>query len=111
MTPEVFADRRHLFASLLLLALPLQAAAAQGWFLMARHGECSPVSVLSRTFPDIGGIADPDAFVRFVRAKGLAVTSRPFPVPAGSAMEVQVPEKSLSLVFVTAELCSKPAGR
>ena len=97
-------------AGFLLLALPMQAA-AQGWFLMARHGECSPVSVLSRTFPDIGGIADPDAFVKFVRAKGLAVTSKPFPVPAGSAMEVQVPEKSLSLVFVTAELCSRPAVR
>jgi hypothetical protein len=41
----------------------------------------------------------------------LAVTSKPFPAPAGSAMEVLVPEKSLSLVFVTAELCAKPAGR
>jgi hypothetical protein len=95
----------------LLLALPLQAAAAQGWFLMARHGECSPVSVLARTFPDIGGVADPEAFIRFVRAKGLAVTSKPFPAQAGSAIEVLVPEKSLSLVFVTAEHCSKPAGR
>jgi hypothetical protein len=100
----------RLFASLLLLVLPLQAA-AQGWFLMARHGECSPVSVLARTFPDIGGIADPEAFIKFVRAKGLAVTSKPFPVQSGSATEVLVPEKSLSLVFVTRELCSKPAAR
>jgi len=98
-------------ASFLLLALPLQAAAAQGWFLMARHGECSPVSVLARTFPDIGGVADPEAFIRFVRAKGLAVTSKPFPVQSGSAMEVLVPEKSLSLVFVTRELCAMPAGK
>ena len=100
----------RLFTGLLLLALPLQAA-AQNWFLMARHGECSPVSALARTFPDIGAIADPEAFIKFVRAKGLAVTSKPFPVPSGSAMEVLVPEKSLSLVFVTAELCKTPASR
>jgi hypothetical protein len=100
----------RLLASFLLLALPLQAA-AQNWFLMARHGECSPVSVLARSFPDIGSVADPEAFIKFVRAKGLAVTSKPFPVPSGAAMEVLVPEKSLSLVFVTAELCSRPAGR
>ena len=100
----------RLIGGFLLLAQPMLAA-AQGWFLMARHGECSPVSVLARTFPDIGAIADPEAFVRFVRAKGLAVTSTPFPVPSGSAMEVLVPEKSLSLVFVTAELCKTPASR
>jgi hypothetical protein len=101
----------RLISGFLLFALPLLASAAQGWFLMARHGECSPVSVLARTFPDIGGIADPDAFVKFVRAKGITVSTRPFPVPAGSAMEVLVPEKSLSLLFVTAELCKQPAGR
>jgi hypothetical protein len=101
----------RIVASFLLLALPLQAATAPAWFLMARHGECSPVSVLARTFPDIGGIADPDAFIKFVRAKGLSVSSKPFPVPAGSATEVLVPEKSLSLVFVTAELCKQPASR
>jgi hypothetical protein len=86
---------------------PSVASAAEKWFLMARHGECYSVRTLERKFPDIGTIAEPEAFIKFVRAKGLKVTSKTVPVQAGSAVEVLVPEKELSLVFVTAENCSK----
>lgn len=86
--------------------LPSSALAVDAWFLMDRHGECSPISVLVREFPDMGPIAGPDAFVSFVRANGLDVTSRVVSVQGGSAWEVMVPQKELSLMFVTAEVCS-----
>jgi hypothetical protein len=56
---------------------------------------------LERKFPDLGGIADPDTFIKFVLAKGLKVTSKAMPAPRGSAVEVLVPERELSLPFVS----------
>jgi hypothetical protein len=91
--------------------LPNSALAADTWFLMARHGECSPISVLARKFPEMGTVAGPEAFVSFVRAKGLNVTSRVVPVQGNSAWEVLVPQKELSLMFVTAEVCSRVGTR
>ena len=90
---------------------PSGALAEEKWFLLARHGECFSVRSLERKFPDIGTIAQPDAFIKFALAKGLKVTSKAIPVQAGSAVEVLVPERELSLVFVTAELCSKVQAR
>ena len=90
---------------------PSSALAAEKWFLLARHGECFSVRSLERKFPDIGTIAEPEAFIRFALAKGLKVTSKAVPVQAGSAVEVLVPEKELSLVFVTAENCLKVEAR
>ena len=87
------------------------ALAADKWFLVARHGECFPVRSLERKFPDLGSIADPESFIRFVRAKGLKVNSKTVPVQAGAAIEVLVPERELALVFATAELCSKIGTR
>lgn len=81
------------------------------WFLMAGHGECSPIAALARVLPDFGEILVPDAFVRFVRAKGLAASTKPVPLPAGAAMEVSVPEKSFSLVFVSAGICASRGSR
>lgn len=86
---------------------PSSALAEDAWFLMARHGECSPIAVLAREFPDMGPVAGPEAFVSFVRAKGLDVTFRVVPVQGGSAWEVRVPQKELSLMFVTAGVCSR----
>jgi hypothetical protein len=94
-----------------VLLAPEVALAADKWFLLARHGECFPIRSLERKFPDLGNIGDPDSFVRFVRAKGLKVSSKPIQGQAASAVEVLVPEKELSLVFATGEVCSKAGGK
>jgi hypothetical protein len=106
--------RQALLAALLPTAVqlaPSGAIAAEQWFLLARHGECFTVRTLERKFPDIGSIAEPEAFVKFARAKGWKVTSKAIPVQAGSAVEVLVPERELSLVFITADSCSKVEAR
>ena len=81
--------------------------AADKWFLVERHGECFPIRSLERKLPDIGNIADPESFIKFVRGKGLKVDSKVMPVQTGAAVEVRVPERELALVFATGDLCSK----
>lgn len=94
-----------------LLLAGQSAHAADEWLLMGRHGECVPVRSLERKVPDLGGIADPDAFIRHMRGKGLTVTSTAMPVRRGAAVEVRVPEKELALVFATRELCTEIRAR
>jgi hypothetical protein len=86
-------------------------AAAQKWYLMARHGECSEFDTLKKKIVGLGDIHDPQAFATFMRNKGYQVTHTDFPVPKGKAEEVKVPEQSLYLVFVTPEACTAYSKR
>jgi hypothetical protein len=92
-----------------LAATPLQAA--EQWFLMARHGECANIESLKRKIPDLGAVTDPQSFAALMRKNGYATTITQQPLPKGKALEVIVPAKELSLVFVTAELCSTFSAR
>ena len=87
------------------LMTQLSAQAAERWFLMSRHGDCAEVSVLKRKIPDLGEVSDPHTFASHMRHKGYDVTSAPVSVPKGKAQEVNVPQKNLFLMFVTAEVC------
>ena len=89
------------------------ALAADAWFLMGRHGECAPVSMLERKFPDMGTIEDPGAFVRFAAAKGLKIESLSVAGAGGSAVEVRLPEQRMTLLLVPGERCREhlPARR
>ena len=97
--------RRTLLLALVACAAP--AAAAERWMLMARHGECAEIASLKRRIPDLGEVADPAAFAERMRRDGLQVISEPLAETGGKAVQVKVPEKNLSLVFVAAELCKK----
>lgn len=65
------------------------------------------IEKLERKVPDLGEINDPYSFARFMRQKGHAVTSTEMIETKGKAVEVQVPEQELFLIFVTPELCQK----
>jgi len=90
---------------------PLSVLATEQWFLMSRHGECAEVKALQRKIPDLGEISDPDVFTLFMRQKGYAVLTKQLDMPIGQAHEVNVPEKELSLIFVTQEICRGFADR
>ena len=92
-----------------LAGTPLHAM--ERWFLMARHGECAKIELLKRKLPDLGAVADPQSFAALMRKDGYATTITQQPLPKGAAFEVIVPAKELSLVFVTAELCSTFSSR
>lgn len=95
----------------LSLIKPPATQAAERWFLMSRHGSCADVAALKRKVPDLGDISDPDTFASFMRKKGYDVTSNRIPVPEGKALEVIVPQKELSLIFVTSEMCRSREAR
>ncbi|MCG6877233.1 MAG: hypothetical protein LJE97_19250 [Betaproteobacteria bacterium] len=90
----------------LTLMAPGATLAAERWFLMSRHGDCVEIGVLKRKVPDLGEVSSPDGFASFMRQKGYEVTSTQVPVRRGKAQEVKVPQKELSLIFVTSEMCS-----
>ena len=75
------------------------------WLLMSRHGECSEIAVLERKVADIDGVDSPSAFIRVMRQRGYDVTERAMPEVGGDAIQVDVPEKGLSLWFVRVSLC------
>jgi len=91
--------------------MPLVAFSAERWLLMARHGECMEIERLKRKVPELADIGDPYSFVNLMRQKGHTVTSNEVPGTEGKAVEVKVPEKELSLVFATRELCLKTGAR
>jgi len=72
---------------------------------MSRHGECAEIAVLARKVTDIDGIEDPTAFIRLMRQRGYDVTERTMPEVGGNAIQVDVPEKGPSLLFVKTSLC------
>jgi hypothetical protein len=84
--------------------------AASEWFLMSRHGECVEVGSLKRKVLDMGEIRDPIAFAKLMREKGHQVIVSEVSMPNGKVIEVKVPERELSLIFVTPEVCQQ-AGR
>lgn len=88
----------------LLAGTPVQAS--EQWFLMARHGECAKIESLKRKVPDLGAVMDPQSFAVLMRKNGYATTVTQQALPKGAAFEVIVPAKELSLLFVTADLCS-----
>ena len=110
VAPTVTSDRARtlavIVATLALGVVVSAVGAAEQWFLFGRHGGCFDIDTLTRKLPDLPRVSDPDAFVRFVQSKGLRFTRQLHPVPKGKAVEVVVPDRELSLVFVTAELCS-----
>jgi hypothetical protein len=93
----------------MLAAAPLKAA--ESWFLMSRHGECARIDSLARRIPDLGAVADPQSFVETMRRTGYTATVVEHALPKGSAFEVRVPERELSLLFVTADVCASSGAR
>lgn len=93
------------FAIALLCVVSTGALAADTWYVMSRQGDCFPIRCLERKFSELGNISNPEAFVAFVQARGLNVSSRTISLKGGKAVEVLVPAKQLSLVFVTSDTC------
>ena len=76
------------------------------WYLMSRHGECAEIAILKRKISDFPEIEDPLSFTRLMRTRGHAVIEQPLKLPSGGAIQIDVAELSLNLIFVTAPLCS-----
>jgi len=78
--------------------------------LMSRHGECAEIQSLKRKVPDLGDIHAPSAFIKLMCDKGYQVMLNEVSTPNGRVVEVKVPERELSLMFVPPEVCQQ-SGR
>jgi hypothetical protein len=92
------------FTSLMSIA---NAANAEKWFLMARHGECAEIKSLERKIPGIGSIEDPKSFALFMKNRGYKVNANEHKDFQGKAIQVNIPVKELGLIFVKGSLCKK----
>lgn len=90
-----------LIAAFLLVATP--SLAQERWYLMARHGECFELEAMQRRIPELADARDPQAFVQRMKKNGHAATAKD--VVPGKAVEVQVPERELAMIFTRRELC------
>ncbi len=84
---------------------------SEKWFLMARHGECAEIKSLQIKVPDIEGIEDPQSFSKLMEEKGYEVITNEPKELQGKALEVSVPEKGLSLMFVIESICKEFVDR
>jgi hypothetical protein len=80
-------------------------ADAPDWYLFSRHGQCAAIENLKRKVPEVIGIETPGDFAELMRAQGYEVIERAIPDSQGQAVQVDVPEKGLALIFVTASVC------
>lgn len=89
----------------LWLLFALAPASGAEWFLIGRHGECAPLSVLTRRNPAWDQVKDPYEFIEKMRIAGHATEIREHDTGTGKAVQVDVPALELSLVFVERGAC------
>jgi hypothetical protein len=94
-------------------ALLCSQAAAQDWSLFGRHGECAPISSLKRKLQDMPEVRTPEEFAAYLDLKRLKFTRQAHQAVGGGAVEFQVPDAGLAVLFVPRQLCGKglPAPR
>ena len=67
-------------------------------------------SSLKRKDPDLGDVRNPTALVKLMHDKEYRVVVNEITMPKGKVVEVRVPEREVSLIFVTPEVCQQ-SGR
>jgi len=89
----------------LWLVSALALASGAEWFLLGRHGECAPLSVLGRRNPAWDQVKDPYQFIEKMRVAGHATEVKEHDTGKGIAVQVDVPALELFLVFVERSAC------
>ena len=82
-------------------------AAEQSWYLMSRHGECSPITPAMRhKMPDFPDVQSAQALVQALRDRKMDVRSAPLPGAPDGHLTVRVPSLGWTLVVARADRCS-----
>ena len=98
---------KHIASIILFISLifPIRSQANDEWFLISRHGSCSEINILERKVGSMSGVETPEDFIELMQSKGYKVKVIEPSNLEGNAVQVEVSEKNLSLMFVTRELC------
>jgi hypothetical protein len=78
---------------------------SERWLLMSRHGDCAEIETLKRKIPQMPNVQDPSAFTTAMRNRGYSVSTVANPALNGQAVQIDVAELSLNLIFVKEALC------
>jgi len=89
----------------IFLDFDTSAAESSDWYLISRHGQCTEIKELERKVPNLGDVSSPDNFVNLMEDRGYDVTVNEMPELNGNAVQVNVPKKGLSVIFVKKLLC------
>ena len=87
------------------LGTPAHGNNPENWFLMARHGECAKIESLQKKIPELEKIKNPDEFLKLMKEQGHEVKVNKMQETGGNAIEVNIPDKGLYLIFVREVLC------
>ena len=87
--------------SIFAVAATVNGKSIEKWFLLSRHGECAEIATLQRKVSDLPELEDPVSFSRFMRARGHTVIEQPLELSGVGAIQIEVVELSLNLIFVT----------
>jgi len=101
--PRVRRAGSFVFAFWLVSVIAL--ADSGEWFLMSRHGECAPLSVLGRKNPEWGQVKDPYEFIEQMRGAGHQTDVQEHSTAEGTIVQVNVPAVELSVMFVERSVC------
>lgn len=96
---------------LLMSPMAVYGKGPAAWFLMARHGECFEISSLKRKISDIGGVRNPESFIKLMESKNYKVITEEMEGLESKAVQVSVPEKGLDLIFVKKSVCREIVKR
>ena len=98
---------RHIVLTILFifLIIPALSHANDEWYLISRHGSCSEIKILERKVGDMSGVETPEDFIELMQSNGYEVIVNEPSNLEGNAVQIEVPKKSLSLMFVTRGLC------
>jgi len=89
----------------IFLIMPICSHANDEWYLISRHGSCSEINILERKVGSMSGVETPEDFIELMQSKGYEVKVIEPSNLEGNAVRVEIPEKNLSLMFVTREIC------
>jgi hypothetical protein len=93
---------------IICVIIPATASAESAeWFLVSRHGQCAEIKVLERKIPDLSGVHSPATFIKLMHDRGYEVKVNEIPKLSGNAVQVDVPEKGLALMFVKKIICKE----
>lgn len=82
-------------------------ALAQEWRLLGRHGECASISTLKRKLQDLPEIKTPNEFSAYLESKRLKFTRQIHQAGTSGAIEFQVPDAGLAILFVNRQQCAQ----
>jgi hypothetical protein len=94
-----------IFLFFLFVVFDTSVAESSEWYLMSRHGQCAEIKVLERKIPNLGHITSPDIFVNLIENRGYDAVVNEMPELNGNAVQVNLPEKDLAVIFVKKLIC------